>query len=158
MLNTVTTSDNNNITKFNAFRELVTGGTQSQAERDWYALKQDRLYMVKITRHLRGKFYESFVKIGWTTEFDLQNRFNWFPASFQVELIDTISLPKSIAHQTELSLHRHYKPFKYVTRSKFSGKEEAYTLHLLEHFSTLQDMIDNIKSQESTLSSPYSLN
>jgi hypothetical protein len=144
--------------KFNPFQALVTSGTQSQAERDWYNLKMDRLYLIKVTRHLRGKFYESFVKIGWTTEFDLQKRFNWFPATFEVELIDTICLPKNVAHLTELRLHKFYKPFRYKPLSKFSGKEEAYTYHLIDNYKTLTELIDNIDREQPTENSLCSLN
>jgi hypothetical protein len=145
-------------TTANLFKDIVTSGRQSQAEKDWYNLKQDRLYLIRVTRYLRGKLYESFLKLGWSTEYDLQKRFNWMPATFKIELIDTITLPKSIAHQTELNLHRFYKAYRYVTRTKFSGKNEAYTMHLLDEGKTLQELIDNIDSQQILVNNPYSLN
>lgn len=142
----------------NLFKELVLSAAISRAEQDWNNSGLARIYLIRMTRTLRGKRYESFLKLGYSHCFDLADRFKWFPATFTVEVIDTIILPKDEAYKNEMMLHRALRCYKHCPRSKFNGKGEAYSESLLKNHHTIETMINLVLHPEPEANILQSLN
>jgi hypothetical protein len=150
--------------KFNAFKSLVTESLQRTANRNlmnvWYTDGLAQLYMLRI-RHYKGKkkeLYDEFLKLGYSTQYDITSRLSYLPSCFKVEVLQTVIFEKDEAYHTEQLLHKGLRQWKYTPRHNFSGSTECYRPDLLTEYCDLNQMIDAVTHPEPAISTPYSLN
>lgn len=141
----------------NLFKSLVQ---QSQSRQKWYGSGQARIYLLKVT-HLKGKakvVNDTFLKIGFSGENDVENRIAYMPACFDVEVLEAVIFDKDIAKRLEMRLHRHYRRYKYTPKhKKWGGSQECYRMELLTDYDSLADLIEGLSIVQEVEGSPTSL-
>lgn len=150
--------------KKNLFKDMVTESLQRVANKNlmdvWYKEGLAQCYLLRI-RHYKGKkkeLFDEFLKIGYSTQYDITSRLSYLPACFKVEVLQTVIFEKDKAYHTEQLLHTGLKMFKYVPKHKFHGSTECYRSELLTEYCDLNTMIDAVTHPEPVISTPYSLN
>jgi hypothetical protein len=160
-METITTTEK---PKFNAFKSLVTESLQRVANRNlmnnWYKDGLAQVYLLRI-KHYKGKkkeLHDEFLKIGYSTQYDITSRLSYLPQCFKVEVLQSVIFEKDMAYHTEQLLHKGLKIFKYTPRHKFAGSTECYRSELLTEYCDLNQMIDAVNNPEPLVNSPYNLN
>ena len=159
MNNTETTTEKNNL-----FKSLVTESLQRVANKNlmdaWYKDGLAQVYLLRI-KHYKGKqkeLYDEFLKLGYSTQYDITSRLSYLPACFKVEVLQAVIFEKEVAYYTEQLLHKGLKMFKYTPRHKFSGSTECYESKLLTEYCDLNQMIEAVTHPVPIVSTPYNLN
>jgi hypothetical protein len=158
-MNTATASAKNNL-----FKDLVTESLQRVANKNlmdnWYKDGLAQVYLLRI-KHYKGKkkeLFDEFIKIGFSTQYDITSRLSYLPQCFKVEVLQTVIFEKDMAYHTEQLLHKGLRLWKYTPKHKFKGCTECYRLDLLTEYCDLNQMIDAVTNPEPVISTPYSLN
>jgi hypothetical protein len=127
----------------NLFKQLV----ESKNNTLWNKENLGQVYLMKIT-HLKGKskkLYDTFYKLGYSGYQELTSRIIYLPSCYEVEVIDTAIFDRSEARRIEGIIHRHLTTYSYRTKhKKWAGEFECYRLELMERFTSLNQIINNI--------------
>ena len=150
--------------KPNLFKDLVTESLRRVANRNlmnvWYKDNLSQVYLLRI-KHFKGKkkeLYDEFLKIGFSTQYDITSRLSYLPQCFKVEVLQSLIFEKEAAYYTEQLLHKGLRQWKYTPKHKFAGSTECYRPDLLTEYCDLNQMVDAVTHPEPIIETPYNIN